>query len=135
MNGPEAGTIKVFLVNEEYTVTVGQDLVRIELGGAPSGDNSKPAASESEEPAKKEEEPKQPAPEKPAEPESKPEPKAQASKPAPQEKKEAPAKQSSQPSQPPKDPSSSSALGSRDERKVGLSVLLHRARSVLIAHV
>ncbi|KAG8426472.1 2-oxoglutarate dehydrogenase complex E2 component [Metarhizium acridum] len=37
VNAPEAGTIKEFLASEEDTVTVGQDLVRIELGGAPSG--------------------------------------------------------------------------------------------------
>ncbi|KAK5993143.1 2-oxoglutarate dehydrogenase complex component E2 [Cladobotryum mycophilum] len=34
VNAPEAGVIKEFLVAEEDTVMVGQDLVRIELGGA-----------------------------------------------------------------------------------------------------
>lgn len=43
MNAPEAGTIKEFFVSEEDTVTVGQDLVRIELGGSPSGDSKKPS--------------------------------------------------------------------------------------------
>ncbi|GAB0139683.1 2-oxoglutarate dehydrogenase complex E2 component [Epichloe bromicola] len=38
VNAPESGTIKEFLASEEDTVTVGQDLVRIELGGAPSAD-------------------------------------------------------------------------------------------------
>ncbi|KAG6034683.1 hypothetical protein E4U41_006458 [Claviceps citrina] len=38
VNAPEAGTIKEFLASEEDTVIVGQDLVRIELGGAPSPD-------------------------------------------------------------------------------------------------
>ncbi|KAG6018455.1 hypothetical protein E4U43_007317 [Claviceps pusilla] len=38
VNAPESGFIKEFLVSEEDTVTVGQDLVRIELGGAPSHD-------------------------------------------------------------------------------------------------
>ncbi|GKZ27502.1 2-oxoglutarate dehydrogenase complex E2 component [Aspergillus brasiliensis] len=35
VNAPESGTIKEFLVGEEDTVTVGQDLVKLELGGAP----------------------------------------------------------------------------------------------------
>ncbi|CAK40926.1 probable dihydrolipoyllysine-residue succinyltransferase component of 2-oxoglutarate dehydrogenase complex, mitochondrial [Aspergillus awamori] len=35
VNAPESGTIKEFLVSEEDTVTVGQDLVKLELGGAP----------------------------------------------------------------------------------------------------
>lgn len=43
MNAPEAGTIKEFLVNEEDTVTVGQDLVRMEPGGKPSGSNQESA--------------------------------------------------------------------------------------------
>lgn len=37
MNAPEAGTIKEYLANEEDTVTVGQDLLKLELGGAPKG--------------------------------------------------------------------------------------------------
>lgn len=43
VNAPEAGTIMEFLVNEEDTVTVGQDLVRIELGEAPAGEKKKAA--------------------------------------------------------------------------------------------
>ncbi|PYI10501.1 dihydrolipoamide succinyltransferase [Aspergillus sclerotiicarbonarius CBS 121057] len=35
VNAPESGTIKELLVSEEDTVTVGQDLVKLELGGAP----------------------------------------------------------------------------------------------------
>ncbi|OJD13880.1 hypothetical protein AJ78_05701 [Emergomyces pasteurianus Ep9510] len=34
VNAPEAGTIKELLANEEDTVTVGQDLVKLETGGA-----------------------------------------------------------------------------------------------------
>lgn len=34
MNAPEPGTIKEYLAREEDTVTVGQDLVKLELGGA-----------------------------------------------------------------------------------------------------
>ncbi|KAI6779687.1 Dihydrolipoyllysine-residue succinyltransferase [Emericellopsis cladophorae] len=37
VNAPEAGTIKEILVAEEDTVTVGQDIIRMEPGGAPSG--------------------------------------------------------------------------------------------------
>lgn len=52
VNAPEAGTIKEFLVKEEDTVTVGQDLLRLELGGAPSSSGDKAEAKS---------EPKQPA--------------------------------------------------------------------------
>ncbi|KAG6005007.1 hypothetical protein E4U21_000555 [Claviceps maximensis] len=46
VNAPESGFIKEFLVSEEETVTVGQDLVRIELGAAPSTDaKNKPAST------------------------------------------------------------------------------------------
>ncbi|KAM3447252.1 hypothetical protein MY3296_008899 [Beauveria thailandica] len=56
VNATEAGTIKEFFVNEEDTVTVGQDLVRIESSGspapqneaAPKGDNQAKLAAESE---------------------------------------------------------------------------------------
>jgi 2-oxoglutarate dehydrogenase E2 component (dihydrolipoamide succinyltransferase) len=90
VNAPEAGTIKEFLASEEDTVTVGQDLVRIELGGAPPASESgdKPAPKdEPPTPQKSESEPASPAPpketeqkteqkptEKPAEPKAKPQP-------------------------------------------------------------
>ncbi|KAL5332687.1 hypothetical protein BJX70DRAFT_392801 [Aspergillus crustosus] len=35
VNAPESGVIKELLVNEEDTVTVGQDIVKLEAGGAP----------------------------------------------------------------------------------------------------
>ena len=44
MNATEAGVIKELLVKEEDTVTVGQDLVRIEVGAEPE----KKASSESD---------------------------------------------------------------------------------------
>jgi 2-oxoglutarate dehydrogenase E2 component (dihydrolipoamide succinyltransferase) len=53
VNAPEAGTIKEFLANEEDTVTVGQDLVLLELGGAPSGGEKEKGDSEPKEPASK----------------------------------------------------------------------------------
>ena len=37
MNAPEAGTLKEFLVKEEDTVTVGQDLLKLETGEATKG--------------------------------------------------------------------------------------------------
>ncbi|KAG5950344.1 hypothetical protein E4U53_005237 [Claviceps sorghi] len=48
VNAPESGFIREFLVSEEDTVTVGQDLVRIELGGAPSYDAKDETASTKE---------------------------------------------------------------------------------------
>lgn len=108
VNAPEAGTIKEFLVNEEDTVTVGQDIVKIDTDGQSNGS------------AKPEEKPQsQPEPQSKPAPESKTEPKQDAgsSKPAPPaqpEKKEAkPVKDQSS-----KDTSSGSGLGSREERRV-----------------
>lgn len=66
VNAPESGTIKEFLVNEEDTVTVGQDLVKLEPGTGP-------AAGQPKETGKEAKEAEQPPPaEKPAE--KKPEP-------------------------------------------------------------
>lgn len=113
VNAPEAGIIKEFLANEEDTVVVGQDLVRIEVGGAPSGD--KPAAESKEAPK---EAPKEPAPETQTEQAKAPEPKPQETKPAaPPAKQEAPAPK--QPSKPATAAAEGPAtLGSRDERRV-----------------
>lgn len=120
MNAPEAGIIKEFLVNEEDTVTVGQDIVRLEPGAAPEGGAESSAPAESSEPAQQKSQ--EPAPEKKAEPESKPEPRQEqaSAPPAPQAPKETPAPK--QPSQPAKDTSSStSAVGNREERRVSPS--------------
>ncbi|KHJ31770.1 putative dihydrolipoamide succinyltransferase [Erysiphe necator] len=46
VNAPEAGTIRELLANEEDTVTVGQDLLRIELSDAPPSKNSAQSSSE-----------------------------------------------------------------------------------------
>ncbi|MCJ1378013.1 2-oxoglutarate dehydrogenase complex E2 component [Xylographa soralifera] len=51
VNAPEAGTIKEYLVNEEDTVTVGQDLVKMELGGEPQSGDKEKATSEPKSPA------------------------------------------------------------------------------------
>ncbi|KAK4244691.1 hypothetical protein C7999DRAFT_43705 [Corynascus novoguineensis] len=120
VNAPEAGVIKEFLANEEDTVTVGQDLVRIELGGAPSGD--KAAATETKQ-TPKEETSKEPASDTQAEQKKEPEPKPQETKPAapPAPAKEQPAAPK-QPSKPEKAAAEGPAtLGSREERRVKMN--------------
>ncbi|KAK3320098.1 hypothetical protein B0T19DRAFT_488286 [Cercophora scortea] len=112
VNAPEAGIIREFLANEEDTVTVGQDLVRIELGGAPAESGDKPAPSESKESAPKETKPEPAAELKP-----------EASKPAPApEKKEAaaPKKAEAKPSHPPTQ-EAPATLGNREERRVKMN--------------
>ncbi|GAB7353923.1 hypothetical protein MBLNU459_g4267t1 [Dothideomycetes sp. NU459] len=130
VNAPEAGTIKEFLVNEEDTVNVGQDIVKMELGGAPSGDKSEKAGSEPKDSAssdqktasqpeggKEKEAPKEEKTPEPKKEESKPEPpKAkEESKPAPSPKQEKkPEKKDDKPAQ-------ESAYGNRDERRVKMN--------------
>lgn len=111
VNAPEAGVIKEFLVNEEDTVTVGQDLLRLELGGAPSGD--KPA--EDAKAAPKEEPKKEAAPEQTKAPEPKPQ-ETKPAAPAPP-KKETPAPK--QETKPAKSSEGPATLGNREERRVG----------------
>ncbi|KAJ5162455.1 hypothetical protein N7492_007847 [Penicillium capsulatum] len=114
VNAPESGTIKEFLVGEEDTVTVGQDLVKLELGDAPEGGKEEAAPEKPQEPAA--EKPKEPAAEKPKESAPAPEkPKeTQASKPAaPEKSKEAPKSQPATESKP--------AFGSREERRVKMN--------------
>ena len=53
VNAPEAGIIKEFLANEEDTVTVGQDLVKLEISGA-AGEDKKQGSSEPKTSASKE---------------------------------------------------------------------------------
>jgi 2-oxoglutarate dehydrogenase E2 component (dihydrolipoamide succinyltransferase) len=104
VNAPEAGTIKELLVNEEDTVTVGQDLVKLELGGAPEG--KKDAPEQSKEPAAEQPKESAPAAEKPKAPEpSKPAPPKEAPK-----KAESPKPQGAAESKP--------TLGNREERRV-----------------
>ncbi|KAM7210824.1 hypothetical protein V8F06_013784 [Rhypophila decipiens] len=116
VNAPEAGTIKEFLVNEEDTVTVGQDIVRMELGGAPTS-SEKPASSESKadaaEPSDNAKSTETSA--KPKEEEPKP-----AATPAP-EKKETPApKPDNKSAQSPKE-APAATLGNREERRVKMN--------------
>ncbi|KAJ5110738.1 Dihydrolipoyllysine-residue succinyltransferase [Penicillium argentinense] len=108
VNAPDSGTIKEFLVNEEDTVTVGQDLVKLELGGAPEG-GKKEAPEQSKEPAAEKPKESAPEPEKPKE--------TQASKPAPAPEKP---KETPKP-EPTKTSDSKPAVGGREERRVKMN--------------
>ncbi|OQD73854.1 hypothetical protein PENDEC_c013G04563 [Penicillium decumbens] len=113
VNAPDSGTIKELLVNEEDTVTVGQDLVKLELGGAPEG--KKEAAPE---------QPKEPAAEKPKEPAAeKPKESAPAAEkpkaPEPEKPKETPKKAESP--KPQGAAESKPTLGNREERRVKMN--------------
>lgn len=118
MNAPEAGTIKEFLVNEEDTVTVGQDIVRIETGGAPSAapSEAKPEEKKAPEPEPSSEDAPKPPPKSEPKEAAPPPPKPEASKPEP-------TKTPSQTS--PESKGSSAApvptIGGREERRVGIS--------------
>jgi 2-oxoglutarate dehydrogenase E2 component (dihydrolipoamide succinyltransferase) len=128
VNAPAAGTIKELLANEEDTVTVGQDLVRLETGGpAPEGgaqkakDEPKSPASDAQETSSQPEGQKEEAKSAPSPPkeESKPEPPKQESKPASQppkqpEKKEPKKDDKAEQSKP-------AAPGAREERRVKMN--------------
>lgn len=51
VNAPEPGTLQEFLVKEEDTVTVGQDIVKMETGSAPPEGGQQQAKQEPKEPA------------------------------------------------------------------------------------
>ncbi|KAI9822910.1 MAG: 2-oxoglutarate dehydrogenase complex E2 component [Thelocarpon impressellum] len=91
VNAPDAGTIKEFLANEEDTVTVGQDLVKLELGGAPKEGGSETANQEPKAPASADQ-PTSSDPE-PSKAESQKSQEKSAPSPPPQEKKPEPPKQ------------------------------------------
>ncbi|ATZ47396.1 Bckgd2 [Botrytis cinerea B05.10] len=123
VNAPEAGTIKEFLANEEDTVTVGQDLVRLELGGAPEGGDKEKASSEPKEAASKDQSTSS-DPEPSKKEDSKP--KEDSSSPPPTEKKSEPKETPKpKPSESKKQESSSSSskpsLGNREERRVKMN--------------
>ncbi|KAL6898757.1 dihydrolipoyllysine-residue succinyltransferase [Trichoderma evansii] len=114
VNATEAGIIKEFFVNEEDTVTVGQDLVRVELGG------EKPASSgEAEKPKEEESTPSASASEstplaEPEQPKSQPAT-SESEKPAP------PQKAAEQPSGAAGPPKVESVGGNREERRVKMN--------------
>ncbi|KAJ6153780.1 Biotin/lipoyl attachment [Penicillium chermesinum] len=119
VNAPESGTIKELLVNEEDTVTVGQDLVKIELGDAPAGGKEEAASEQPKEASA--EKPKETPAEKPKDsapgPE-KPQPTQASKDAAPEKPKEAPKAESSK-SQGAAD--TKPTLGNRDERRVKMN--------------
>ncbi|KIW74925.1 hypothetical protein Z517_11696 [Fonsecaea pedrosoi CBS 271.37] len=126
VNAPEAGTIKEFLVNEGDTVTVGQEIAKLEPGGG-GGGGAKEAKEEPKEPASKE----QPTSSDP-EP-KKEEPKKEEAPPPPPKKEEKPAppkeeKKSSPPPKEAKKPDESKAgiespfgKGTRNENRVKMN--------------
>lgn len=120
VNAPEAGTIKEFLVNEEDTVTVGQDIVRLELGGAPPEGAGK---SEAKEPSKEQPKDESKEPEKKPESESTPPPKQQDAKPAqpPATSEKKQAAPSSKPAKETKDAPAPASVGDREERRVKMN--------------
>ncbi|XDG04891.1 hypothetical protein ABKA04_004506 [Annulohypoxylon sp. FPYF3050] len=123
VNAPEAGIIKELLANEEDTVTVDQEIAKIEAGAAPEGSEKPDASKES---SSKEEASTESRP-APADAENKPEPTKSESKPEspkPQPPSPEPKKESApKPSQPAKDASASTGpvLGSREERRVKMN--------------
>ncbi|RMZ70570.1 dihydrolipoamide succinyltransferase [Pyrenophora seminiperda CCB06] len=120
VNAPEAGTIKEFLVNEEDTVKVGQEIVRLETGGeAPAKTEAK---EEPKEPASSDQEtssqPSGQTEQSEAPKESKPEPPKQEEKPQPtKESKPQPPKKESKPQEEAKP----ATPGSREERRVKMN--------------
>ncbi|KAK3117602.1 2-oxoglutarate dehydrogenase complex E2 component [Teratosphaeriaceae sp. CCFEE 6253] len=133
VNAPTAGTIKEFLAKEEDTVTVGQDLVKMDLGGEPGQtaekgkDEPKSPASDSQETSSQpdgQKEESKPAPSPPKQ-ESKPNPPKQDSKPAPAppqaekkpDKKNDPSINKPQDVKPPVD----LPYGTREERRVKMN--------------
>ena len=139
MNAPEPGTIKEFLANEEDTVTVGQDLLKMELGGPPKGGEKQQGGQEPKAPASEEQSTSShPEPQKdeakagqetppPSYSEKEPEPSKHESKPSPPPN-EAPKQKepSSKPQEsriPEPKPKDTAPLGNREERRASFSVI------------
>ncbi|CAF9924838.1 2-oxoglutarate dehydrogenase complex E2 component [Imshaugia aleurites] len=131
VNAPEPGTIKEFLANEEDTVTVGQDLLKLELGGPPKGGEKQQGGQEPKAPApddqstssdpksqKDEGKPEQESPPPPPPTEKKPEPSKQESKPSPPPKEPPKQQESKKPEPKPKD---TAPLSNREERRVKMN--------------
>ncbi|OLN94332.1 putative dihydrolipoyllysine-residue succinyltransferase component of 2-oxoglutarate dehydrogenase complex, mitochondrial [Colletotrichum chlorophyti] len=124
VNAPEAGVIKEFLVNEEDTVTVGQDIVKLELGGEKSNE-SKDSGDKKE--ASEKSKPESESKPEPSKPESKPEPKQESQQDVSPSKSAAPANETKEPSKPAPatknnaDASQTPAFGSREERRVKMN--------------
>ncbi|OAX82637.1 hypothetical protein ACJ72_03017 [Emergomyces africanus] len=113
VNAPEAGTIKEFLANEEDTVTVGQDLVKLETGGA-APEKSK----EEKEPAKPEEKSEEQTEAAPSPPAAPPKQEEKAASPPP---KLEPATQPPPPSKQESAKEPQPIPGNREERRVKMN--------------
>ncbi|KAK6443657.1 2-oxoglutarate dehydrogenase complex E2 component [Oleoguttula sp. CCFEE 5521] len=128
VNAPAAGTIKEFLANEEDTVTVGQDLVKLETGGpAPEGGAQKaksepdsPASSAQETSSQPQGQTEQAKSSPPPNQESTPEPSKPAPKPSPEASKPAP-KPAPSPKPSTSEPPKPAAPGAREERRVKMN--------------
>lgn len=149
VNAPEPGTIKEFLANEEDTVTVGQDLLKLELGGSPKGGEKQEGGQEPKAPAPDEQstssDPKtqkdegkseQELPPPPPTSEKKPQPSKQESKPSPppneplKQKEPSPKPQESR--KPETKPKDTAPLGNREERRVGFSMISQRKNLLIL---
>ncbi|KIW10913.1 hypothetical protein PV08_10212 [Exophiala spinifera] len=124
VNAPSAGKITELLVNEGDTVTVGQEIAKMETGaGGDSG--PKEAKEEPKEPASKD----QPTSSQPEEPKEKEPKKEEASPPPKTEEKPAPPKEEKKPAPPkdakkteePKGVDSPFGKGSRNENRVKMN--------------
>ena len=136
VNAPEAGTVKEYLAKEDDTVTVGQDIVRLELGEASKADEKQPAAQEPKAPASnKQSTSSDPDPSSSSPPKEEPAPQPEkkpttsqeeklstssAEAPVVQENRSSNAEESKQPLQKRQKTSASEAVpyGSREERRV-----------------
>lgn len=117
VNAPEAGTIKEFLAEEEDTVTVGQDLLRMESGGSPAPKEE--ASSEAKEPTSKEQSTSSdPKPEQKDEPAPSKDEKSVPAPPKGEKKAPAPAPKKTEPKSTQSEGSSTPTVGSREERRV-----------------
>ncbi|KAL8740524.1 MAG: hypothetical protein Q9190_006785 [Brigantiaea leucoxantha] len=147
VNAPEAGTIKEYLAKEEDTVTVGQDIVMLELGGEPKGGTEEKAGQKPKEPAPSDQpsssdpkpstdssESKKSSPSSEEPPPKQPEApkKAQEPKPQKEQQPQSPRKEDTQPPPPPPKPTKKASestdsteapppYGSREERRVKMN--------------
>ncbi|KAF2862145.1 dihydrolipoamide succinyltransferase [Piedraia hortae CBS 480.64] len=119
VNAPAAGTIKELLVNEQDTVSVGQDLIRFEVGGQPGEKSESKEESKPKEEPKKEE--KQPEKEEKQPPKEEKQPQKEEKQPQKTE-----SKQESKPKPAPKQeqkqaPKQETPFGNREERRVKMN--------------
>ncbi|KAM5430866.1 2-oxoglutarate dehydrogenase complex E2 component [Microsporum canis] len=117
VNATEAGIIREFLAAEEDTVTVGQDLVRLELGAAPEGAK----AEKAEKPAESEQPKEESKPEQPKEQPKKEEAPAPTSTPAKSESAPAPSASKKEKAAAPEPAAAKATPGNRDERRVKMN--------------